>query len=269
MSKAKGRNFLFDVLMPKVYGIGGAIVIVGALFKILHWNGADIMLIVGLLTEALIFFLSAFQPQTHDPDWARVYPQLDDSYSGEPLMPATATTSVSGGSGLTRKLDDMMQDAAITPDTIKSLGLGLNRLSETTAQMADLSQATAATQDYTVRVRSAADSLDKINVAYAQTAEAMSQMVGSTVEAKEYHNQIQNMTRNLGALNAVYEMELQDANSHLKAMNKFYGNLSIAMENLTDASKDTEQFKDEVSRLTHNLHSLNTVYGNMLTAMKS
>jgi gliding motility-associated protein GldL len=76
------------------------------------------------------------------------------------------------------------------------------------------------------------------------------------------------MTINLGALNAVYEMELQDANNHLKAMNKFYGNLSMAMENLTDASKDTEQFKQEVSKLTHNLHSLNTVYGNMLTAMK-
>lgn len=269
MAKAKGRSFLYDVLMPKVYGIGGAIVIIGALFKILHWDGADIMLIVGLMTEALIFFLSAFQPQSHDPDWARVYPQLSDEYTGEALVPATAAASVSSGSSLTKKLDDMMNDAAITPETIKSLGLGLNRLSETTAQMADLSQATAATQDYTVRVRTAADSLEKINVAYAQTADAISQMAGSTVAAKEYHNQIQNMTRNLGALNAVYEMELQDANSHLKAMNKFYGNLSVAMENLTDASKDTEQFKEEVSRLTHNLHSLNTVYGNMLTAMKS
>ena len=134
--------------------------------------------------------------------------------------------------------------------------------------MADLSQATAATQDYTVKVRTAADSLDKINAAYATTAEAISQMAVSTTDAKEYHNQVQSMTRNLGALNAVYEMELQDANNHLKAMNKFYGNLSMAMENLTDASKDTEQFKQEVAKLTQNLHSLNNVYGNMLTAMR-
>ena len=76
------------------------------------------------------------------------------------------------------------------------------------------------------------------------------------------------MTKNLGALNAVYEMELQDANNHLKAMNKFYGNLSMAMENLTDASKDTEQFKGELSKLTTNLTSLNRIYGSMLTAMK-
>lgn len=263
MSKARG-NFLFDVLMPKIYGLGAAVVIVGALFKIQHWPGADLMLIVGLGTEAVIFALSAFQPQSHEPDWSRVYPQLADNYAGEALMPATAT----GGNGLTKKLDDMLRDADITPDTINSLGLGLNRLSETTAQMADLSQATVATQDYNIKVRAAADQLGEINRAYASTAEALSQMAGSTVDAQEYHSQVQNMTRNLGALNAVYEMELQDTNNHLKTMNKFYGSLSLAMENLTDAGKDTEQFKREVAKLTQNLHSLNTVYGNMLTAMK-
>lgn len=258
---------MFDVLMPKIYGIGAAVVIVGALFKIQHWPGADLMLIAGLSTEAVIFFLSAFQPQHAEPDWARVYPQLDDSYSGEALVPATA--AVSGGPSVTGKLDEMMRSADITPETINRLGAGLNRLSDTAANMADMSNAAAATEEYIVRVKSASGELEKINKAYATTADAIAQMAVSTADAKEYHNQIQGMTRNLGALNAVYEMELQDANNHLKAMNKFYGNLSMAMENLTDASKDTEQFKEEVSRLTQNLHSLNTVYGNMLSAMKS
>ncbi|MCJ8166143.1 gliding motility protein GldL [Pontibacter sp. E15-1] len=264
MSKANGRNFLFDVLMPKVYGLGAAVVIVGALFKIQHWDFANEMLIIGLLTEAVIFALSAFQPQGHEPDWAKVYPQLADDYAGEGLVPAHA----SSGPSITGKLDDMLRNADITPESINNLGFGLNRLSDTTAQLADLSQATAATDEYNVRVRAAANQLGEINKAYAATADALSQMAGTTVDAKEYHGQVQNMTRNLGALNAVYEMELQDANNHLKSMNKFYGNLSMAMENLTDASKDTAQFKDEVSRLTHNLHNLNTVYGNMLTAMK-
>ncbi|WP_187262177.1 type IX secretion system motor protein PorL/GldL [Pontibacter beigongshangensis] len=266
MSKAKGRSFLYDVLMPKIYGLGAAVVIVGALFKIQHWAGADLMLIVGLSTEAVIFALSAFQPQGHEPDWARVYPQLAEDYVGDGLVPATA--AVAGGPSATKKLDDMFRDADITPETINRLGAGFNKLTTVTGQMADMSQATAATQDYTVKVKAAADSLTKINEAYTATANAISQMAGSTKDAQEYHKQVQSMTRNLGALNAVYEMELQDANNHLKAMNKFYGNLSIAMENLTDASKDTEQFKQEVARLTQNLHSLNTVYGNMLTAMK-
>lgn len=260
MSK-KGGSFLFDVLMPKIYGIGAAIVIVGALFKIQHWEGAGIMLTVGLLTEAVIFFLSAFQPQPHDPDWARVYPQLADDYQGE----GSASSSV----GLTKKLDDMLKEANVSPDSISSLGQGLNRLSATTAQMADLSDATLATDEYTTKVKSAANSLERINEAYSHTVEAITQMAGATTDAREYHEQVQNVTKNLGALNAVYEMELQDANNHLKSMNKFYGSLSAAMENLTDASKDTAQFKDEVSKLTQNLHSLNNVYGNMLAAMRS
>jgi gliding motility-associated protein GldL len=72
----------------------------------------------------------------------------------------------------------------------------------------------------------------------------------------------------MGALNAVYELELQDTNKHLKAMNAFYGNLTAAMQNMADASKDTQQFKSELSKLTGNLASLNNVYGSMLTAMR-
>ena len=80
---------------------------------------------------------------------------------------------------------------------------------------------------------------------------------------------MQNVTKNLGALNAVYEMELQDANSHLKSMNQFYGTLAQAMQNLTEAGKETDQFKTEVTNLTTNLGSLNRVYGNMLNAMRA
>ena len=103
---------------------------------------------------------------------------------------------------------------------------------------------------------------------YQNTAEAMSGMATAATDAKEYHNQVQAITKNLGSLNAVYEMELQDANNHLKAMNKFYSNLSSAMENMSEASKDTDNFKKELSKLSTNLTQLNTVYGNMLTAMK-
>jgi gliding motility-associated protein GldL len=223
------------------------------------------MLMVGLGTEALIFFLSAFQPTGHDVDWTRVYPELADDYDG----PKRKVPQIASGPSLTDDLDKMLRDANVTPATISSLGQGLNRLSETTAQMADLSNATVATQEYTAKVRTSANSLEKINQAYSTTVEAITQMAGATADAREYHEQVQNVTKNLGALNAVYEMELQDANNHLKSMNKFYGSLAVAMDNLTDASKNTEQFKTEVGRLTQNLHSLNTVYGNMLNAMRA
>ena len=260
------KSFLYDTLMPKIYGLGAAVVIVGALFKIEHWAGADTMLIVGLGTEAVIFALSAFQPAAHEPDWALVYPELNDGYD-------PSTSGRLGGAndakGLTMKLDDMLKNANVTPEALTSLGQGLNRLSTTTSQMSQLGEAANVTDEYTKKVRSAADSLDKINVAYGNTVEAISAMSNATSDAKEYHMQVQNVTKNLGALNAVYEMELQDANTHLKSMNQFYGTLSQAMSNMTQAGKDTEQFQKQVADLTGNLTSLNRVYGNMLNAMRA
>jgi gliding motility-associated protein GldL len=264
---AKGGNFLYDVVMPKIYGIGAAVVIIGALFKIQHWEGADIMLIVGLGTEAFIFALSAFQPQYKEPDWGLVYPELAEGY--DPSTNSNKFVEENNSKGLTRKLDDMLKDANVTPEAISSLGQGLNRLTATTQQLSTMSEATNATDEYTTKVRSAAASLDRINEAYANTTQAMSAMSDATQDAREYHVQVQNVTKNLGALNAVYEMELQDANTHLKSMNQFYGTLSQAMQNMTEASKDTEKFKEEVSALTGNLHSLNRVYGNMLNAMRA
>jgi gliding motility-associated protein GldL len=110
--------------------------------------------------------------------------------------------------------------------------------------------------------------MTEMNKSYGVTMNAMADMASASSDTKEYRTQFQKVTQNMGALNAVYELELQDTNKHLKAMNSFYGNLTTAMENMSDASKDTQQFKQELSKLTTNLTSLNNVYGSMLSAMK-
>ncbi|WP_040664091.1 type IX secretion system motor protein PorL/GldL [Nafulsella turpanensis] len=269
MSRKKGgfQAMLFSTIMPKIYGIGGAVVIVGALFKILHWPGANFMLIVGLGTEALIFFLSAFEPPHADPDWSKVYPELADDYTGAPVS-RTAVAATSDSGSVTRKLDQMLESNKIGPELIQSLGQGMQSLANSAKQMGSLSNAAVATEEYANNVRQASKSLIDMNKSYGATVNAMSEMANASKDAKEYHNQVQVVTKNLGALNAVYEMELQDANSHVKAMNKFYGSISAAMESMSQASKESEQFKKELSSLTSNLSSLNNVYGNMLTAMR-
>jgi len=256
-------NFFYDKIVPMIYGLGASIVIIGALFKIEHWAGADTMLIIGLGTEAVIFAISAFAPQYKEPNWSLVYPELSEGYD-----PSTSTKALQP-TGLTGKLDDMLKNAQVTPESLNSLGQGLNRLTTTTAQLTQLGDATNATDDYTQKVRAAATSLDGINKAYANTVEAISSLSNASNDAKEYHMQVQNVTKNLGALNAVYEMELQDANTHLKSMNQFYGTLGKAMENMTQAGKDTEVLQTQVAGLTNNLSSLNRVYGNMLNAMRA
>jgi gliding motility-associated protein GldL len=107
-----------------------------------------------------------------------------------------------------------------------------------------------------------------MNSSYAATVKSMSEMSAATSDAKAFHTQVQTITKNLGALNAVYEMEINDANNHLKAMNQFNAGLQNALVNMTEAAKGTDQFKGELSKLTGNLTSLNNVYGNMLAAMR-
>ncbi len=263
------EKFYADIA-PKITGVGAAVVIMGALFKIQHYPGASLMLIIGLTTEAVLFLMFAFAPPEAHPasmeEWARVYPQLldeDVEYEDEDEEGLAVA-----GNDLASSMGDMLADANINQDVINKLGEGLNSLSTNVANMSEVADASVATNEFAQQAKHATVSLQDLGKSYATTAEAMSGMADAAVDAKEYHTQVQNITKNLGSLNAVYEMELQDANSHLKAMNKFYANLSSAMENMSEASKDTDQFKQQLSALSSNLTQLNNVYGNMLSAMK-
>jgi len=267
MSSKKGgfKELLYTSIMPKIYGIGASVVIIGALFKIQHLEGAGLMLGIGLTTEAIIFFLSAFEPKHAEPDWSKVYPELADDYEGPSKKPVKA---VSDGASPTQKLDTMLDKAKIGPELIDSLGKGMKNLADSASKMSNLADAAVATNDYAKNVKTASNSLVEMNKSYATTVESMAQMSNASKDTKEYHAQVQHATKNLSALNAVYELELQDSNNHLKAMNKFYANLSTAMENVAEAGKGTEQFRNELTKLTNNLTSLNGVYGNMLSAMR-
>jgi gliding motility-associated protein GldL len=270
MSKKKesGLEFFFRVVAPKVTSIGASVVVVGALFKIMHWKFAGEMLTVGLLTEAFLFFIGAFQPapppEAHY-DWEKVYPELAaaDAPKAAPKKedPAKQVAPVIA-------IDKFLQDANLNADVFKNFGSGMRQLNDSVVKMKDITEASVATTEYTTSIKSATKSIADLNKAYSATVSAMGEMANASKDAKEYHAQVQSITKNLGALNAVYEMELKDANSHIKAMNKFYSNLTVAMESMSEASKESALFKEQMTKLTTNLTTLNKVYGNMLTAMK-
>ncbi|XOV92723.1 MAG: gliding motility protein GldL [Bacteroidota bacterium] len=263
MSKKGGfQELLFSTIMPKIYGIGAAIVIVGAMFKILHLPGAGIMLGVGLTTEAVIFFLSSFEPKHKDPDWAKVYPELSDDYDG-PSKPAPARAT-----GVSASLDKVMADGNIGPELVKSLGDGMRNLADSAKKMANLGDAALATNEYTGNVRQASKSLAEVNKSYANITQYVGEIANAAQNTKSYQAEVQTVTKSLGALNAVYEMELKDAQSHVQSMNKFYSNVTDALNSMADAGKETAAFQTELNQLTSNIASLNKVYGSMLSAMK-
>jgi gliding motility-associated protein GldL len=269
MSAKKGgfQELLFTTIMPKIYGIGAAVVIVGAMFKILHLPGAGEMLGIGLTTEAIIFFLSAFEPKHPELDWSKVYPELADDYDGPRAQPRAAVSS-GGGSGVSQQMDQMLAQAKVGPELIESLGKGMQSMADSAKKMASIGDAALATNDYAGNVKKASESLSEMNKSYATTAQAMASMASASQDTSKYKEAVLNVTKNLGALNAVYEMELKDANSHVKAMGKFYANVTTAMEGIAEAAKDTENFRAGMTKLNSNITSLNTIYGNMLTAMK-
>src|SRR5256885_3636192 len=138
----QGKNF--KKFMARLYGWGASVVIVGAMFKIEHFKGAGIMLVVGLSTEAVIFFFSAFEPPHEDVDWSLVYPELAGMQDEDPME---RKKKKSAKDPVAQYLDKLLSDANIGPDLISSLGTGLKSLGENTSKMADISNASVATND--------------------------------------------------------------------------------------------------------------------------
>ena len=254
------ESMAFKKVMAKVYGIGAAIVIVGALFKILHWKGADVMLMVGLLTEAFLFTISAFEPLHKETDWTLVYPELAG-------LDAKENASKKASGTVSQQLDQMLEEAKVGPELIQSLGNGLKSLSENVSNLKDLSSAAVATDEYTKNVQTASASVSGISSSYSKAVDAIGGLVTASEGSKEYGMQIDRMTKNLSSLNAVYELEISESNNHLKSINEFVGNLSKVVTSLSDTQTETENFKKEMTKLSTNLTSLNNVYGNMLAAM--
>jgi gliding motility-associated protein GldL len=252
----------FKKFMARLYGWGASIVIIGALFKIQHWPLSGFFLVLGLGTEAVIFFFSAFEPPHEEVDWSLVYPELAGMEDEDRHSKKRKKTDP-----VAQQLDRLMSEAKIGPELIESLGTGLRSLGDSTAKLADLSDASAVTNDYVKNVSKASQSVGEMTNSYTRAAQAIENLSSSTEEVRVYKDQVVAAGKNLASLNAVYELQLQDSNEHLKQTSKFYDGINELMSNLNSSLADTEKYRVEVATLAKNLSQLNTVYGNMLSAM--
>jgi gliding motility-associated protein GldL len=251
--------------MAKLYGIGAAVVITGAMFKIMHWPGAGPMLVIGLSTEVIIFFFSAFEPLHEEIDWTLVYPELAGIHGEEG---AAAEEKVEDKGSVTEQLDSMLEDAKIGPELIASLGEGMRSLSDQAGKLSNITDASVATNEYVTSVQSAAKNVNSLSDSYSNAAKSLGALAVSSDDSTSFGEQIIKVSKNLAALNASYELQLQGSNEHQKATANFYAGIGDLMKNLNDSVDDTKKYKEQIAQLSSNLESLNTVYGNMLTAMR-
>lgn len=345
--ESKGyKNF-----MKYVYGFGASIVLVGALFKIQHYPGASVMLVIGLLTEALIFFFSAFEPLHEELDWTLVYPELaglsdefdnDDHdqvrrferandmpqvvgvpFSGAiggataaegqtqqvtgAATPASAGgTIVVGGASTSAlaKFDKMLEEAEIEPETFKKMGEGIAKLSETAKNLSDLSDAGVATKDFVSKMQAATQSASTLDDTYKKSSEVLKESVnelsGSYTKTAEsfntvnkelsdaytnfantltkeinsigtegtaYAEKLNSLNSNLSALNAVYELQIQNANEQVESSKKNFEGMNGMANNMVKIVENTSKLNVEVEQLEQNIASLNNIYGNMLSSV--
>lgn len=253
----KWKNF-----MAKLYGIGAAIVIIGALFKIQHWPLASFFLILGLSTEAIIFFFSAFEPPHEDPDWSLVYPELatGEKAEGDDFKKEDQRS-------ITEQLDDMLESAKIEPELIASLGDGMRSLSDQAKQMGQITGAASATNEYANSLKSATQKVDSLSDSYAKASESLVGLTQSAEAGRNAGESLQKMSGNLTALNEMYELQLRAGREKLEAANQMFAGMAEMMTNLNNSVNDTKRYKENIAELSDNLAKLNTVYGNMLAAM--
>jgi gliding motility-associated protein GldL len=275
----------WKMFMKYFYGYGAAVVVLGALFKIMHWPGASIMLVTGLLVEVAIFVMSSFEPLPHEYHWDLVYPELaqvhdighgeeDHGHGHEEEKHEEATPNLANAQtvfvkneGITQHLDKMLEEAKIDSELLESLASGMRSLGENASSLQGISSAVAATDNYVSSLQTASDKISSLSDAYERASLTLTGLTSTSQEGESFGEQMQKVSRNLAALNNVYELQLKGSSAHLEATEKFQDQVTEMMKNLSDSAEDTRLYKENMATLTRNLSDLNNVYGNMLKAM--
>ncbi|MCF8308003.1 MAG: gliding motility protein GldL [Bacteroidales bacterium] len=310
----KKKSFInshaFNNVIGRLYGFGASVVILGALFKIQHYEGANIMLPIGLGMETLIFFITGLQKPHVEPDWSRVYPEFIELYHTEEeaeqlreegrLPEKGSKTQFGGGSGGggngSSTVDHLMEKVDIDKKTIEKFGKGIEKFTNQTEKLSDISEATVATDQYIQNIKKASGAAEKMSESlegasetvsnefqetgdYSQNVKKASQAAANLAdmysktsesvkkEGDEYSEAVTKLKDNLNALNSVYELQLQESDKQKESAKKMSQNVESFMNNLDATNKVTEEYQKQVNILTEKVTALNNVYGNMLSAM--
>lgn len=193
-------------LMNMVYGLGASVVILGALFKIMHWPFGNLMLILGLIVEALVFAVSAFEPVDDELDWSLVYPELA---GGEPAARGGAVVTTDETEGmLSKKLDEILREAKIDANLMSRLGDSIRNFEGAAKNIAPTVDGIESQRRYSEEMNLAATQLESLNSIYKVQVESASRQaeINEAVaeNAGRLNQQMESLASNLSSLNGVY-----------------------------------------------------------------
>ena len=249
----------WKTFMGYVYGWGAAVVMIGALFKLEHLQYSGVLLAIGLITEAFIFFLSAFEPPLEQPEWSKVYPELREDYEIEGYE-ELAPKSKKG-------LDQLFSNTELTPELLDKVGKGLSNLSNTAKGISDISSATLATDIYVKNLGSASESMGNLAEINNKANESINQSVGNLVAsysstAEKISETGLNTIERIQKSGESFSSQLAETSKRLaETYNNAGSSISSEIENITTSSK---QYSSNLQKLNSNLAALNTNFESQL-----
>ena len=228
----------YKTFMGYVYGIGASVVMVGAYFKLTHIPGADFMLGLGLGVEALIFFLSAFEPQHLEYQWDNVFVELEEDWDGEKRTQFSTSGSGSASSGID------------TPEMNHAI-----------------MQAMAATHDYTNAMEQATRNINNFAADYTKSSEQLAASLGKLDFSALDTATLKKGATSMQSLNSICEIQLQSMEQTSSASAKLAATMTSYMDNLNASANNANELNKQFNQLASRLNALNGVYGGMLSAM--
>ncbi len=246
----------WKVFMGYVYGWGASIVMIGALFKLEHLPYSGYILAVGLLTEAFIFFISAFEPPMEIPDWGKVYPELREDYE----MIDFDELDQADGAG---KFNELLKSSDITPELISKVSKGLNDLSNTARGISDISTATLATDLYVKNMGYASESMNTFAEINNKANESINNSVNELADsysntAKQLTDSGQEVIAKLNQTGEQFNSKVIESSELLaKSYEEASQTISGDLKNIGDNSK---QYSEKMATLNKNLSELNSSF---------
>ncbi len=273
-----------------VYCLGASVVIIGALFKILHWPGASQVLMVGMFTEAFLFGIGCLDKPHVDFHWEEVFPQLL-GYGAEPkhleeLAKRPKPTLLGGmGGGSATGTGAGVSSTALSEKDMEALKGGINDLAKTAVQLSELGKVATATNNLTEKMEAAGQAAGQFAASAAQLgqqSEALcnsytavtNDMQGVVEQTRNYQRGVVAIGEKLGQMNSVYDLQLaalQQQNEQVKVATDQFNRVAANVQKMTASSEDAMRshaaYEEGVKKLAAQVTDLNKIYGNMLTAL--
>jgi len=250
--------------MGYVYGWGASVVMIGALFKLQHWQYSGLLLTVGLMTEAFIFFLSAFEPPLEMPEWAKVYPELREDYEMIDIDELEQKNK--------KGFDQLLTGSNLTPDLLNKVGESLNDLSSAARGISDISSATLATDMYVKNLSSASETMNTFAEINGKASESINGSVGKLVESyTTASNQLAEVGK--GAIEKLSKGGEEFSSKLVETGRKFTETMDAASSSISNEMKNISEssslYSGSLGRLNKNMDALNESFEAQLKGTKA